>query len=188
MTGLKLDILVIPTYNSLTLGIADASTYPESPAVQSPTLTIEIPGFNNIPPIPFKINDFNIINSASLGLSDVGDDLIPLPDGIYTIKYSVTPAYENYVNKTIIRVEQLQQKFDEAFMSLDMIECDQAIKKQDKVQLNTIYFLIQGSIAAANNCAIDTSNKLYKQAQSSLNNFLRNGCRCSGTNYITNFK
>jgi hypothetical protein len=33
MSDLKLDILVIPTYNSTTLGVADASTYPTNPPV-----------------------------------------------------------------------------------------------------------------------------------------------------------
>jgi len=185
--GLTLDILVLPTYNKLTLGIADASTYPTSPAVQSPTLVVGVPGFEDVS-IPFNINDFNIINSATLGLSEVGGELVPLPDGVYTLNYSVTPAYSNYVNKTIIRVEQLQERFDNAFMQLDMMECDMAIKKQDKVDLSSIYFLIQGSIAAANNCAVDTSNKLYNQASKMLNNFMKNGCRCSGNNYIINFK
>jgi hypothetical protein len=39
-----LDILVIPTYNTLTLGIADASTYDtDPPVVSSPTIEITIP-------------------------------------------------------------------------------------------------------------------------------------------------
>lgn len=186
MADLKLDILVIPTYNTLTLGIADASTYPTSPAVQSPTIEITVPGFGVVV-LPFNINDFNIFNSTSLGLTAVGDPLLPIPDGIYYLKYSVAPAYENYVSKTIMRVDQLQEKFDQAFMRLDMMECDLAIKTQQKVELNTIYFFIQGAIAAANNCASDTANKLYNQASKMLNNFSKNGCNCSGNNYVTNF-
>ncbi len=84
-------------------------------------------------------------------------------------------------------MDQLQERFDEAFMKLDMMECDMAIKKQSKVELNTIYFFIQGAIAAANNCAIDVANKLYVQASKQLTNFSKNGCGCSGTNYVTNF-
>ncbi len=186
MADLNLDILVIPTYNSKTLGIADISTYPDSPAVQSPTIEITIPGFGLVS-IPFVPEDFNVFTSASLELTEVGEDITPIPDGIYTLTYSVTPAYENYVTKTIQRVEQLQEKFDEAFMKLDMMECDMAIKKQSKVELNTIYFLIQGSIAAANNCAVDVSNKLYQQAAKQLNYFIKRNCGCSGTNYVTNF-
>lgn len=185
MATLKLDILVIPTYNTQTLGIADASTYPDSPPVSAPTIDINVPAFG-IVSLPFSINDFNIFNSTSLGITAVGEPLLPLPDGVYYLTYSVAPAYENFVNKTIIRVERLQEKFDSAFMKLDMMQCDLAIKKQQKVDLNSIYFQIQGAIAAANNCAVDTSNKLYKQADRMLDNFMRNGCGCSGNNYINN--
>lgn len=186
MSDLRLDILVVPVYDKLLLGIADASTYPAAPPVSSPTIEITIPGFGKVN-LPFNKNDFNIFNSTSLGLSAVGDPLIPLPDGIYTIRYSVTPAYENFVEKTILRVEHLQERFDEAFMKLDMMECDAAIRTQQKVELNSIYFFIQGAIAAANNCAIDTANRLYAQASKMLNNFIKRGCGCSGNNYITNF-
>ncbi len=186
MADLSLNILVLPTYNSETLGIADASTYPDSPAVVAPSIDITIPGFGVVT-IPFVPNDFNVFNSTTLEITAVGDDLTPIPDGVYTLTYSVTPAYENFVTKTIMRVEQLQERFDEAFMKLDMMECDRAIKTQSKVDLLSIYFLIQGSIAAANNCAVDTANKLYLQASKMLTNFIKNNCGCSGTNYITNF-
>lgn len=186
MADLNLDILVIPTYNSKILGIADISTYPDSPPISAPTIEITVPGFGLVS-LPFVPNEFNVFNSTILEITAVGDDLTPLPDGVYTLTYSVTPAFENFVTKTIMRVEQLQEKFDEAFMKLDMMECDMAIKKQSKVELNTIYFFIQGAIAAANNCAVDAANKLYIQAARQLANFTRNGCGCSGTNYITNF-
>jgi hypothetical protein len=186
MADLKLNILVVPTYNTMTLGVADASTYPASPPVSSPTINIDIPGFGEAV-LPFSINDFNIFNSTNLGITSISDPPTPIPDGLYTLTYSVAPAYENYVTKNIMRVEVLQEKFDEAFMKLDLMECDLAVKKQQKVELNSIYYLIQGSIAAANNCAIDTANKLYAQASKLLNNFIKNGCGCSGNNYIQNF-
>lgn len=186
--ALQLDILVVPTYNTLTLGVADASIYPTNPpVVSSPTIEITVPGFDVVS-LPFNVNDFNIFNSLSLGLSQFGQPLLPLPDGVYKLRYTVAPAYENFVEKTIIRVEMLQQKFDEAFMKLDMMECDRAIKTQQKVDLNTVYFFIQGSIAAANNCAVAEANKLYNQASMMLDNFIKNNCGCSGTNYVLNFQ
>ena len=186
--ALKLDILVVPTYNTLTLGIADASIYPTNPpVVSSPTIEITVPGFEVVS-LPFNVNDFNIFNSLSLGLSSFGESLIPLPDGVYKLRYTVAPAYENFVERTIIRVELLQEKFDDAFMKLDMMECDRAIKTQQKVDLNTIYFFIQGAIAAANNCAVAEANKLYNQASMMLDNFIKNNCGCSGSTYILNFQ
>lgn len=187
MADLNLDILVIQTFNKLTLGVADISIYPASPPISAPTITISIPnGFGDVS-LPFTPNDFNVFNSVSLGLSDPLSPLIPLPDGVYTLTYSVTPSFENFVTKTIMRVEVLQEKFDEAFMKLDMMQCDMAIKEQSKVDLSTIYFFIQGSISAANNCAIDTSNTLYIQANKMLCNFIKNNCNCHGNNSITNF-
>jgi hypothetical protein len=187
MPTLKLDILVINTFNTLTLGIADISTYPTNPPnVSAPSIEITIPGFDPVI-LPFVPEDFNVFNSTSLGLTAVGLGNVPLPDGVYFLKYTVTPPYENYVEKSIMRVEQIQEKFDNAFMKLDMMECDSAIRTQAKVQLNSIWYMIQGSIAAANNCAIDTANKLYVQANTMLDNFIRNNCGCTGNNYIINF-
>lgn len=180
---LNLDILVVPTYNTLTMGVLDASTYDVPPV--NPVLTITAPGFDPVS-IPFGVNQVNILNSLNIGLTTVGQDLIPIPDGVYTLVYSISPAETNYVTKNIIRVEQLLERFDEAFMKLDMMECDGAIKKQQKVNLDSVYYFIQGAIAAANNCAVDTANKLYQQAAKMLSYFNRGDCGCSGNNYYTN--
>jgi hypothetical protein len=186
MADLKLDILVIPTYNVTTLGVADASVYPTNPPVVSgATIEITVPGFGTFFK-PFSVNDFNIFTTSNLGISPVGVDQ-PLPDGVYRLKYSVAPAYINFVERSIMRVEQLQEKFDGAFMRLDMMECDRAIKTQAFVDLNSINFFMQGAIAAANNCADLEATKLYTQADMMLNNFIKNNCGCSGTNYIINF-
>ena len=187
MADLKLDILVIPTYNTKTLGIADASVYPtDPPIVAGPTIEITVPGFTMIS-LPFIVNSFTVYTSSTLGITSVDDPTLPLPDGVYFLKYSVAPAYINFVEKSILRVDRLQEKFDQAFMKLDMMECDKAIKMQSKVDLNTIYFFVQGAIAAANNCAIDESNKLYQQANKMLDYFMNNNCGCSGNNYVINY-
>lgn len=178
MPTLKLDFLVVPTYNTLSLAVIDTSVYDTTPA--SPTIEITPPGFNPAT-IPFNVNEYNLFTSVNLGISTQPQ---PLPDGVYHIRYSITPAYQNYVEKSIMRTDKIQERFDEAFMHLDMMECDRAIKTQAKTDLNTIYFFIQGSIAAANNCAITNSNKLYQQADRLLTNFMKNNCGCSGNNYI----
>lgn len=186
MADLKLDILVISTYNVLTLAIADASTYPDDPpVVTSPTIEIDVPGFG-ITALPFVVNNLNIFTSSSLGITEAGNDQA-LPDGIYRLKYSIAPAATNYVERTILRVDRLQEKFDNAFLQLTMMECDRALKTQSSVTLNTINFFIQGAIAAANNCAEYESNKLYAQADNMLNSFLKSNCGCSGNNYQLNF-
>lgn len=185
--ALKLDILVIPTYNTKTLGIADASTYlTDPPVVTSPTIEITPPGFNMVS-LPFIPQDFNVFSSSTLRITSPLDELLPLPDGIYFLKYSIAPASTNYVERSIMRVDKIQEKFDNVFMRLDMMECDGAIKTQAKVDLSSAYFFISGAIAAANNCAIVESNKLYAQASRMLDQLIRKNCGCSGSNYLINF-
>lgn len=184
-----LNFLVINTYSTLTLGVADTSTYVGTPV--APTMVVTLPagattlsGGTTVS-IPFTPSDYNVFNSATLQLSAVGVTN-PLPDGIYGLTYSVSGA--GTVSKSIMRTDKIQEKFDNAFMKLDMMECDMAIKTQQKVVLSSIYFLIQGSIAAANNLASTQAAKLYQQANMMLDNFLLNNCGCSGNNYIVNFQ
>lgn len=186
MPTLKLDIQTVPTYNSCTLSVQDISTYPTSPPnVSAPSLKIVANGVDVT--IPFVVGTINTINSTILGLTQVGDELIPLPDGVYHFTYSIAPANENYVNRNIMRTDMIQEKFDNAFMKLDMMECDKAIKTQSKVTLSTINYFIQGSIAAANNSAEYLANTLYMQANKMLDNFIKSNCGCTGTNYVVNY-
>ena len=184
MAALSLDIIIIPTYNTYTLAVVDNSVYPTTPT--NPTIQIEIPGFNTIT-TTFNVAETNVFNSTDLGLTTAGNEL-PIPYWIYGIKYTVNPAYIYYVEKSIMRVDQLQEKYDEAFMQLDMMECDRAIKTQSKVDLLSVYFFIQGSIAAANNCANVNSARLYAQASKMLDTIINNDCGCTGTNYVINFQ
>lgn len=177
MADLKLDILVTPTYNKLSLGITDVSTYPTNPpVVSSATIEIDVPGFGKVMK-PFNPGCFNLFTSTSLGINSGSDQ--PLPDGIYHFKYSVAPAYANFVEKSSMRVDQIQEKFDSAFMKLDIMECEKSIKAKTQEDLNSIYLFIQASIAAANNCANQQAMKLYNQANRMLDSLLNNNnCGC----------
>jgi hypothetical protein len=188
-----LNFLVINTYSTLTLGVADTSTYDSGPTGASmlitfPTLPVPVKTMSGASSIavPFTPNDYNVFNSATLQLTPVGTTT-SLPDGVYGLTYSIVTPSTNAASKSIMRTDKIQEKFDNAFMKLDMMECDMAIKTQQKVTLNSIYYLIQGSIAAANNSAITQSYKLYQQADMMLDNFLKNNCGCSGNNYLVNF-
>ena len=188
MPTLNLDIIIIPTYNTYTLAVVDNSTYPTTPpSVTSPTIQIDVPGFGLVTKT-FNVAETNVFNSTDLGITTAGNEL-PIPDGIYGVKYSIAPHDSPYyVEKSIMRVDQLQEKFDGAFMQLDMMECDKAIKTQSKVELMSVYFFLQGAIAAANNCANVESAKLYAQANNMLDMMLNNDCGCTGVNYIINFQ
>jgi len=182
--ALILDFLLTPTYSTKTIGITDVSTYPnDPPQVTAPSLEVSIPGFDTVT-IPFVTESLNLLNSTILGITTEGE--IPLPDGVYVFRYSVSPAAINYVEKTVMRVDQLQEKFDAAFMKLDMMDANSKLKKQQKISLDTIYYFIQGAIAAANNCATDTAVRLYQKADKLLYDFVERG-QCCGTTFPNNF-
>jgi hypothetical protein len=187
MDELILNITIVPTFDVQSLSVLDISTYPDPAPIPRPTYTMEIdiPGFGSVT-VPFEELSLNVYFSDTLEITETGVQQ-PLPDGIYYFKYSVDIEGVSPAEKTIMRVDRLQARFDEAFMQLDMMECDQAIKTQSKVDLSTIYFFIQGSVAAANNCDPVTANKLYNRASKMLDTFINNNCGCSGTNYLVNF-
>lgn len=174
----KLDLLLIDTHTPYALAIGDFSTYPANYTPVSPTLYICAAGWPEVT-LEFTPNSVNVYNSENLCITAAGEDLVALPDGLYHIKYTINPAYQNFVNKTFLKIDNLQEKFDTAFMKLDMMECDMAIKKQRKIELDTINYYIQGAIAAANKCADDLSIKLYRKADVMLTQFIDNKCNCN---------
>lgn len=177
-----IDILIIPTYDLTTLAVMDNSTYDGAPPTV--TLDIEVPGFAEATGLPFTVNTLNIYDSVDLGISTVAENL---PDGNYCISYMIDGETEASVTKRIMREDALQEKFDEAFLKLDMTECDKAIKQQSKVSLMSIYFFMQAAMAASNNCAIVDATRLYIQADTMLNSFISENCGCSGNNYVITF-
>jgi hypothetical protein len=184
----NIKIVVLETHDVKTLNVADASQYPSNPpVVTNPTLLVTPPGFPVVSIAPFIVNGNNILTSDMLKITAPGL-VIPLPDGVYHFNYSIAPSATYSDSISFMRVNKLQEKFDRVFMTLDMMECDREVKTQAKVQLNTIYLLIQGAIAAANNCATIEANKLYDKASAMLNAMTHNNCGCSGNNFIVNFK
>lgn len=180
----NLNILVLPTYDLMTMAIVDYSTYPIAPV--DPTIEVQVPGFSTVV-LPFVPNETNIFNSTDFGITTIGNEE-PLPDGVYCFKYTIDPLSPIVIDRKILRVDKLQEKFDDAFMTLDMMECDRAIKTQSKVELSSIYFFIQGAIASANNCAVANATKLYIHADKMLTNFINHNCGCDGgTNYAITF-
>lgn len=180
--SLTLNFLITPTYNTKTIAIKDTSTYPTS-GVSNSLLEVTIPGFDPVE-LVFTPNETLILNSTLLNITSQGEE--DLPDGLYTFKYSVNPNSVNFVEKTIFRVEQLQEKFDNAFIKLDLNNSNDTIKKQQKVSLDTINYFIQGAIAAANNCATEEALILYKKANKLLDNFINRG-ECCGITFPSNF-
>ena len=136
------------TNNPRIFRIFDTSIYTPYLPVSCGLLQITPPGFNtpkNIDVLP----NFNLILTAcSLGLqsSDCGEISNELPDGIYFVKYSVSPNDKVYVEYAHLRVTQFVNAYNQKLANLELSGCDPSV--DIKAQLNELR-LIKSFIDAA---------------------------------------
>lgn len=164
---LKLDLAYLDTHRADSFAIADISRYPTGFNQVNPTIEITVPGFSP-KSIVFVPSSIQVYTSNTLGITCDDCPTSNLPDGIYKVKYTLTPAYQYYVEKSFIRTNIIYSKLDEYFLKLDFMQCNQAIKEEDKKALDTIEFYIEGAVAAANKCLDTKAMELYNLANDML--------------------
>jgi len=174
MPILKLDLVYMDTHRADSFAIADTSVYPTGFIKVNPTLEVTVPGFSP-KSITFTPSSIQVYNSNTLGITCDDCELSNLPDGIYTVKYTLTPAYQYYVERSFMRTNMIYSKLDSYFLKLDFMQCDQALKESQKKVLDTIEFFIEGAIAAADKCMPGKAMDLYNTANDMLNKFNKNG-------------
>jgi hypothetical protein len=175
MAEVKLDITIIDTHNPFFLGVGDLSVYPNGFNIVSPSLQITPPGYNSVI-VNFTPHNINLYNSENLGITCEGEDKVKLPDGIYKIKYTITPAYKHSVERTFIRVDGLLESLDELFVSLDIAQCDKATSDSDMRKLNEINMYVQFAIASANKCANTYATESYLKALKLIRKYKETHC------------
>lgn len=176
----ELDLLMMDTHSLKTLAIGDASTYKTGMNIQQPSIQITVPGYSPLT-MSFVAGGIQVYNSYSLNIcSETLECNQPaLPDGIYTFKYTITPANVYNVTKQFFRMEQIYSDLDYAFLKLEIMECDGRIKKQSKETINNIQYYLSGAAASANQCALKQATELYNKARNLLDKFIDNiDCNC----------
>lgn len=172
------------TMNRCILRIVDTSVYLTIPAPTCQHLEVTAPGFlhptlldesSGIYPM-FMVN----LTACSLGLQsqDCGTKYFNLPDGIYIIKWSVSPNDQVYVEYNHLRITDALYKVQEILCNLDLGACDPPANIKEK--LNQVK-LIQGYLDAAKAMVeyCHTPSKgmdLYRYAVRLLDKMLCNPC------------
>lgn len=156
-----LNISILETYNAAEISILDTSQYPLSYTPQNPYIEITPPGYFKQIQV-FTPRSINVYNSVTLNMSD---DPGTLPDGIYKIRYSITPNYQTFVEKSYYKIDQLKEAFDRAFLSMGDILCDSHASEKTRLYLNEAEFYIQAAVAAANSCNDKLAQELYEKAK-----------------------
>lgn len=127
MTKHVLYLEVPETNNAKVFRVVDISGYAENLPVTCGTLQITSPGFNL--PVGIEVTqNFNLVlNACTLGLasgSNCNDNLVAIPDGIYVIRYSVSPNDKVYVEYNHLRITQSMNKYYHELAKLEVAGCE----------------------------------------------------------------
>ena len=159
------------------LRITDASVYASGLAVDCPRLDIMLPGFT----VPVYITTFTPGDSINLNAIDLGlipvnsPEIMSLPDGLYTIKYSVSPNDKVFVEYYHLRVTRLLNTYWKEVCKVQLAPCEPSVEQHEKLHdLRYIKMYIDGAKAKAEYChspkdAVDMylyAQKLLKKYQS----------------------
>lgn len=175
MTSISLDIILIDTFNPFNIAVGDMTVYPSGYNVIGPSIQITPPNFNSVV-LDFTPRSVNLYDSFALGITCEGQDKVKLPDGLYTFKYTFTPAYTYFVEKTFMKVDGILEMLDSLFISLDISQCDKLISDSDSRKLSDINMYIQFAIAAANKCSNKSAVQSYQKAVHLVNQYNKSHC------------
>jgi len=152
----QLSLELPDTNNIKVLRILDTSLYAEGLQVDCRTLEIVPPGFN----FPVVLEDvmpgFNLTLSAcSLGLqkSGCGEVSQILPDGIYGIKYSVSPNSSVFVEYNYLRATQTLNRYYNLLCEVELSACEPDADVKDQLaELRLIKSFIDAAKAKVEYC------------------------------------
>lgn len=184
--SLSLDIP--QTLNPYILRIDDTSKYAIDLPVDCPTLLVTAPGFNysseNFPIVeeleggekrPFRA----ILTGKNLGLQKPTDNsLCRLPDGIYAIRYSVSPNEQVYVEYNHLRVTNLMNRYNQVLCSINLTDSEPTAEKEKKLkELWWIDIYIKAAISKVEIChEASKGMDLYRYAEKKLAKFTCRKC------------
>lgn len=148
--------LEIPTVSNCDLlCIKDTSQYSKDLAVDCEELLITLPGYSV--PVLIKVNKgFDMcLTACVLALQTVncGTTQEKIPDGIYIIRYSVSPNEKVFVEYNHLRTTRILTQYYEVLCGLDIEPCLPDSEKQDLLaEMHYIKTMIDAAVANVEFC------------------------------------
>jgi len=150
--------LEIPlTTNEGIFRLDDTSIYATDIPVSCPNVQILPPGFG----VPASIDPLQsgfrlILNSCTLGISPIGDcsQLLPnIPDGLYHIRYSVSPNDKVYVEYDHLRTVKAMNRYYALLCAVNLQCCLPSKETEETLrELDIIHNYILGAKVTVENC------------------------------------
>jgi hypothetical protein len=131
----KLSLEIPTVLNNCIIKLFDTSVYSEGLPVTCATLHITAPGYNYSTELEFVAGSSRVITACDIQLQSTGcdDDLYALPDGIYIIKYSVSPNEVVYVEYNHLRITEALNRYSKILCSLELSACEPSEKTKKKL-------------------------------------------------------
>ncbi len=155
------------------LCIKDTSQYNPDLAVDCEELLITLPGYSV--PVLIKVDKkFDMCLTActlALQTKKCGTTQEKIPDGIYVIKYSVSPNSKVYVEYNHLRVTRLLTTYYEVLCDLDVHACQPNSEKQALLsEMSYIRTMIDAAVSNVEYCQSSAQGmQLYNYAKTRLN-------------------
>jgi len=168
--------LEVPTVmNTCILNINDTSVYANNVPITCETLNVTVPGYGYSNQIDVVAGFSAILTACDLQLqtNQCGQQYAPLPDGLYIIKYSVSPNDIVYVEYNHLRITNALNRYNKALCSLDLAACDPPAKVKEKLEkLRIIRMYLDAAKAKVEFCLeAQQGMTLYNYAIKLLNKF-----------------
>ena len=166
--------LEVPTVsNTCILTVFDTSVYTSMIPVDCEQLTITVPGFTSSVVIPVEYNFLKNITACDLMLqtNNCGTQYVDIPDGIYVIKYSVSPNEYVYVEYNHLRITKALNKYQKLLCQLDVADCDPPAEVKEKLnKLRMIKMYLEAAKAKVEVChEPEKGMRIYNYALKLLN-------------------
>ena len=173
--------LEVPTVaNCEILKITDTSQYAANLPIDCPELLVTPPGFNA--PALIKVQsgfDLNI-NACALNIQTTGCTEVrtALQDGIYIIKYSVSPNDKTYVEYNLLRISTILSSYYKKLCELDITPCEPtSVREQLLAEMKYIRTLIDAAKAKVEYCQSPNEGmELYDFAKKKLSKITCDVC------------
>jgi hypothetical protein len=172
--------------NSCVMKIFDTSVYAIPLIVTCPTLNITVPGFSYSNQIEGTVmTDFVNTGHITITACDLqlqttqcGTQYVNIPDGIYIIKYSVSPNDQVFVEYNHMRITQAMNKYYKVLCDVDVAACDPPLKvKQILEKLRLIKMYLDAAISKVEFCHEPQKGmSLYNYALKLLNKMTCTNC------------
>lgn len=180
MSQTRLSLEAPITANSCILRLQDTSSYNVDITPKCPQLQVTVPGFKAIyidnVTLGFSLN----LTACDLKIQTIncGQVYNDLPDGVYIVRYSISPNDIVYVEYNVYRQTKALNKLKALYCDLDLDQCEPSSQKK-KMQQDAakIFQYLEAAKALVEDCRqVHKGIEVYKLAMKMLDKHNCKGC------------